>query len=378
MVVRSDAIESDQAVQLLGAGPFPGIEITPSSLHFESEYGESVYEEFIVYSIGTTDLELSDMFVPGSQFVAEGGIPTVLAPGDTTTVRVTYTPEVEGETASDKVWLTTNTNIGYAIVPLEAREGLPCIGLGEASDRGLLDGHTDVDGGTFRLESLATDDEICIDHWYVWSSTESQGVGAGDMDADFGDIYPYGSLSLLPGDSLQFDGGGRTGEAWYCLEQDQYTRPSRDYVFLGARVPEPLLTYMLAEDQEASWAWQDEHPVMIAARGTNFISMPEVGGSAPVTIRALNMGNRSGHVELHKEIPAGYTAAGFSVEPIRTETGADRSTIYVFDTQLYGRLNQGPDEQVLYDRRTALHHHSASSHGTSHPGSINRPSTSRP
>ncbi|MDP2306658.1 MAG: choice-of-anchor D domain-containing protein [Pseudomonadota bacterium] len=349
VVVRSDAVESDQGVQLLGAGLYPGIEITPYSLYFESEYGESAYEDFIVYSIGTTDLELSDMVVQGPQFVAEGGIPTVLAPGETTTVRVTYTPEGEGETASGKVWLTTNTPIGYAIVPLEAREGRPCIGLGEAWDRGLLYGHTEADGGTFGLESLATDDEICIDHWYVWVSTESQDLGAGDMDADFGGIYPAGSLNLLPGEYLQFDGAGPTGEAWYCVEQEQYTRPSRDYVFLGARVPEPLLTYMLAEDQEASWAWQDEHPVMIAARGTNFIGMPGGGGTAPVTIRALNMGSRSGYVELHEAVPAGYTAAGFSVEPIRTETGADQATIYVFDAQLYGWQLQGSSEQVLYD-----------------------------
>ncbi|MES2643325.1 MAG: choice-of-anchor D domain-containing protein [Myxococcota bacterium] len=349
LVVRSDAVASDQVVELIGAGPFPGIVITPSSLYFESELGESVYEDFVVSSIGATDLELSDMTVQGPRFVAEGAIPTVLAPGETTTVRVTYTPEEEGETASGMVWLTTNTPLGYATVPLDAREGRPCIGLGEAWDRRLLAAHTDADHNVFRLESLATDDEICIDHWYVWLSTESQDLGAGDMDADFGGVYPAGSLSLLPGESLPFDGGGRTGEAWYCLEQDQYTLPNKDYVFLGARVPEPLLGYKLAGDQDASWAWQNQHPVMIAARGTNFVGLPGGGGTAPVTIRALNMGSPSGSVELHEAVPAGYSAAGFSVAPLRTEPGADGSTVYVFGAQLYGREPQGTYEQALYD-----------------------------
>ena len=40
-----------------------------------------------------------------------------------------YTPEVAGEHAIGKIWLTTNTAAGFAIVPLDAFWGTPCVGL---------------------------------------------------------------------------------------------------------------------------------------------------------------------------------------------------------------------------------------------------------
>ena len=53
------------------------------------------------------------------------------------------------------------------------------------------------------------------------------------------------------------------------MEQTQLTARSAAYDFLGAYVPEPLLTYMMAEDQDGVWEWMLENPVMIAARGTH-------------------------------------------------------------------------------------------------------------
>jgi len=349
MVVRSDASEPEQVVELLGAGLYPAIDIAPASLYFESEYGESVREDFVVYSIGTADLDISDMYVQGAQFTAEGGLPDLLAPGESATVTVTYTPEVEGETVTGKVWLTTNTPLGYAIVPLEARQHIPCIGLGEAWDRGLLEAYTEFDGVTLHVTNLSDTEEVCIDNWYVWISTESQDLGAGDMDADFGDVYPTGSLTLAPGDYILFDAGAEAGSSWWCMEQYQYTQPNKDYDFLGARVPEPELTNMLAANQDDVWAFQNDHPLMIAARETNFLTVGEGGGSGDVTIRALNMGSEAGDVEIYEEIPAGYTAEGFSIAPSRTEEGADGATVYVFDARLAGREIHGEYEQVGYD-----------------------------
>lgn len=349
MVVRSDASEPEQVVELLGAGLYPAIDIAPASLYFESEYGESVREDFIVYSIGTADLDISDMYVQGAQFTAEGGVPDILAPGESATVTVTYTPEVEGETATGKVWLTTNTPLGYAIVPLEAQPYYPCLGLGEAWDRGLLEAYTEFDGLTLHVGNLSDTEEVCIDNWYVWISTESQDLGAGDMDADFGDVYPTGSLTIAPGDYLQFDAGADGGSSWWCMELYQYTQPNKNYDFIGARVPEPMLTSMLGANQDDVWAFQEDHPVMIAARETNYLSVGEGGGTGEVTIRALNMGSAAGDVEIRETIPAEYTADGFSIAPSRTENGADGATVYVFDARLAAREIHGEYEQVSYD-----------------------------
>ncbi|MDP2313625.1 MAG: choice-of-anchor D domain-containing protein [Pseudomonadota bacterium] len=349
IVVRSDAVEPNQAVDLRGAGTYPGILVTPGSLYFESEYGESVDHEVVVSSIGTSDLDLSELFVQGAQFSAVSGIPDVLPPGETTTISVTYTPEVEGETASGKLWITTNTALGYAIVPLEARQIPPCMGLGEAWDRGLLAGNTEIDGGTFRVENYSADEDVCIDNWYVWIAEESQDLGAGDMDADFGDVYPTGSLTIAPEDYQQFDAGRPAGATWWCMELTQNTQPSKSYVFTGARVPEPLLTYMLAGDQDAVWAWQDLNPVLIAGRTTNFVAMPGGGGSAPVTLRITNMGSMDGTAEVRETIPADYTATGFSQAPVRTEAGEDGATVYVFEVWLDERTITGQYEQTGYD-----------------------------
>ena len=43
-------------------------------------------------------------------------------------------------------------------------------------------------------------------------------------------------------------------------------------------------------------------PVMIASRYTNFISMPEGGSTATVSIRSLNMGSRRGYVEINQSV----------------------------------------------------------------------------
>ncbi|MES2639978.1 MAG: choice-of-anchor D domain-containing protein [Myxococcota bacterium] len=351
MVVRSDAVEPNQVVQLHGAGLYPAIAIVPGSVSFESEYGETVWSEVVVSSVGTADLDLSDMYVDNAQFTAEGAIPAVLPPGDTTVITVSYTPDVEGETAVGKVWLTTNTEAGFAIVPLEGHQGPPCIGLGEAWDRGLLDAHTQASGSTLYVANLSADDDVCIDHWYVWLSTESQDMGAGDMDGDFGDVYPAGSLGIPRESSLTFHYGTRSDTAWWCMELNQSTQPNAYYEFLGARVPEPLLTYMLAEDQDSVWAWEEENPVMIAARGTNYVSMPGGGGSAPVTLRILNMGGKEGTAEVRETLLDGFSASDFSQAPVRTEAGDDGATVYVFEVTLGARSIGGADTQVVYQEQ---------------------------
>ncbi|MDP2310967.1 MAG: choice-of-anchor D domain-containing protein [Pseudomonadota bacterium] len=351
MVVRSDAVEPNQVVALHGAGLYPAIDITPSSVYFKSEYGETVWAEVWVTSVGTAALDLSDMYVEGAPFTAEGDIPLVLPPGDSTMLTVSYTPEVEGEVALGKIWLTTNTELGYAIVPLEGHQGPTCIGLGEAWDRDLLDAHTLASGVTLQVDNLSADDEVCIDNWYIWLSRESQDMGAGDMDADFGDVYPTGSLGIATEASITFNGGADSGASWWCLEHTQYTQPNASYEFTGARVPEPLLSYMFAEDQDAVWAWEEENAVMIAARRTNYVSMPGGGGTAPVTLRVLNMGSQDGTAEVRETLLAGFTATDFSIAPTRTEAGADGATVYVFDVSLGKRTLTGIYEQTIYEEQ---------------------------
>lgn len=349
LVVRSDAVEPELHVPLLGAGLYPAIAVEPSSVSFLSELGETVEEEVVVTSVGTADLVISDMYVEGAWFSAEGGIPVTLAPGESTPLTVRYTPDVEGEDVAGKLWLTTNTAAGFAIVPLDAMYGKPCIGMGEAWDRGLLTAETLFDGLTLEVANLSADEEICVDRWYVYLSSWSQDLGAGDMDADFGDAYPTGSITIPPMSSVQFEASAPSGEAWWCMEQTQYTDRNQAYGFIGAYVPEPLLSSMLEANQLEVWDWMAANAVMIAARGTNYVEVPTGGGSAPITLRVINMGGLGATAEVRESVPAGWTASDFSEAPARTEAGTDGATVYVWDVTLTPRVETPLDVQTTYD-----------------------------
>jgi hypothetical protein len=355
LIARNDGIEPSVIVPLLGAGTYPAILVEPSAVHFTSEYGEPVDEEVLVTSVGTTDLVISSMLVEGVWFSAEGEIPITLAPGESTTLSVQYVPEVEGETAAGKIWLTTNTTLGYAMVPLDATWGLPCIGQGEAWDRGLLDGNTLFDALTLEVSDLSTEEEICVDRWYVWLSDDSQDLGAGDMDADFGDVYPYGSVTIAPEGTTTYGAAATSGNAWWCMEQTQTTDRSKSYEFIGAYVPEPLLSYMLAADQDAVWDWMANNPVMIAARETNYIEVPMAGGSEEVTLRVLNMGGRQGTAEVRESVPAGWTATDFSEPPLRTEEGREGATVYVWEVSLDERIETDTSSPTIYADETVTY-----------------------
>ncbi len=348
LVVESDAVEPFQTVELRGARAYAGLEFSPPEVALYSNLGEPVTEEVVVTSVGTIDLELYDMTVQGGQFTAEGGIPTTLPPGASTTLTVTYTPEVPGETVEGWVWLKTNTPAGYDSVPLVGTQDPECVGLGEAWDRGDLSAIM-RSSSSLEIENHSPDEAICIDRWYVWMSEGSQDLGAGDMNGDESDLYPLGSLEIADEDSLFFDGAGSSGPSWYCMEKTQQTRRMGSYEFLGARVPEPMLSLMRDGDQDASWAWQSANPVMITGRRTNLVELPESGGTETVGFRVINMGSMDGVAEVRETVPAGFSATDFSTVPSLTEAGDDGATVYVFSVSLEAREETGLSEHTIYD-----------------------------
>lgn len=348
LVVESDAAEPLQTVQLTGARSYAWLELSPTELALHSELGEQVTGEVLVTSVGTADLELSGMILQEDAFTAEGELPITLAPGQSTTLTVTYRPETPGETVEGRIWLGTNTEAGQAVVPLVGTQDPGCIGLGEAWDRGDLSAKVNR-GGSLVVESGSADLTICIDRWYVWLSEDSQDLGAGDMNGDDGDIYPLGSLEISESESLSFEAAATGGPAWYCMEETQRTRSGSSYEFIGARVPEPMLTYMRNGDQESSWDWQSSNPVMIAGRRTNLVKMSTAGGVETVGFRVINMGAQEGTVEARETVPDGYSASDFSSPPSRTEAGEDGSTVYIFAFSLEGREETDLYTDTIYD-----------------------------
>ena len=349
LIVQSDAVEPSMRVGLYGAGLFPGIEIDPVSVAFTSVSGESVHEEITLRSVGTADLDLSQMVVQGEEFTVTGEIPLLLAPGEETVLDATWQPLVEGEISSGKIWLTTNTAEGFSVVPLEGEWPAPCMGLGEAWDRGLLDASSMFDGSTLDLINLSSEEEICIDTWYIWRAPSSQDLAAGSMEDQPGELFPSGTLTMAPGTELQFGPGAMSGPSWWCVEHTQYTSPNKAYVFTGARVPEPLYSWMLEGDQDAIWDWMDENPVVLAARQTNYVELPASGGSAEVTIEVLNAGSMASTAEVWETIGEGFSASGFSLDPDHVIDNKNGSISYVFYVDLDARDLTGSSTDTDYD-----------------------------
>jgi hypothetical protein len=352
MVVHNDSVDGAIAVPLLGAGTYPAIAVDPPSLSFQSDYGEPVTQTVTFTSVGTADLLLATSVFQGSWFSGDIALPVTLAPGESTTAEVTYTPDVAGESVAGSLWLSTNTAAGYALVPLAGHDGPVCVGLGEAWDRGLLSAQTDSTGLTFVLENVGADEDICMDRWYVFLSEGSQDLGAGDMENDVGGDYPNGTIVLGPGESVRFGAEVSHDAAWWCLEDTQYTAPNQAYEFLGARVFTPVLEDMTGQDQDAVWSWQDDHPLMLAARGTNYLEVPAAGGSGEVAIRVLNMGSQRGTADVVETIPVGFAAADFSETPAREDHNGDGSTSYTFSVTLDARVKTGLYEDSIYDEHT--------------------------
>ncbi len=351
--VHSDAVVPDVAVALRGAGHYPALSVIPAALTLVSSYGESVDGVVTAWNVGTADLVIASTSLRGEAFTVSGDafgeVDLTLVPGASTDLAVTYTP-IEGEDVSTgELWFSTNAQPESAMVPLTGQLGPVCIGLGEAWDRGLLRARTTAFSSNFQLKNEGEDD-ICVDHWYIWRSTGSQDLGAGDMAGDFGGEYPAGTLGVAAGGHLSFDGASVRGESWWCVEQTQYTQAWQDYTFTGARVPEPLLTYMLAADQDAVWGWMEDHPVMIGGRVTNYAEIGRGGGTVVVTLEVVNMGGQAGAAELREPLPAGWAVS--DAGGARQEPTTDGGTMLVFEASLAARTLTDAYVDTIYDRQT--------------------------
>lgn len=347
--VVSNATEARVTVPLVGGGLVPMIQVDPGSVSLVSDGGETVSMDVHVQSVGSADLSLFEMVLVGGQFSAEADIPATLAPGADLWITVTYRPLDEGETVTGDLWLTTNTAAGSVVVPLLGQNGVPCMGLGEAWDRGVIDITTDSTGGVIVLDSGSPDTDLCIDQWYIVRSEGSQDAGVGDPNYDVGAPYPLGTLLVAPGDDLDYRYSDDNDAAWWCVEQTQYTQPYQSYTFTGARVPDPLLDRMLEGDQDAVWDWQNDNPVMVVGRDISFVEIPRGGGSASMSVRVVNMGSRDGSAEVWETVPPGMSAVDFSRDPVDSVVNGDGSTSYRFDIALGARTITGSYEDTIYE-----------------------------
>lgn len=210
-----------------------------------------------------------------------------------------------------------------------------CMGLGEAWDRGFLHIQTDGSAGSLLVESSATED-VCVDAWYIALSEESQDAAFGDPAYNTSAPYPEGTQTVPAADLLAFGYAAPSATAWWCVEETQYTQPWKEYSFTGAYVPDAVLGFMLAGNQDAIWGYQDQNPLLIVGRGRNHLEATD-GESVTVSFNARNLGSRPGSGTLWETVPAGFTATDFSSVPDAERANSDGSTSYGFDISVDAR-----------------------------------------
>ncbi len=345
LTVRSDAVQPTVVVPLSGAADLPAITVSPPSLGFLSAAAEQT-EDVVVSSVGTQEA-LIDIWALSGPFTGEGeALPLTLPPGASTTISVTWDPADGGGTGA--LSIASNTPSSPTVVPIDATVAEPCVGLGEAIDRGLVRATTDAD---FQL-ALINDDAttaVCVDDWYVYLSPESQDYAAGDQD--YAALpYPLGTTRINPWGSVTYANYGPR-EGFFCVERPQWSKPEVPYSFTGGRVPAPLREWMIgggAEEQEAIWTYQDQNPVIVAGRHTNWASVGAEGGVVPVVVRALNLGDRSGEVELREAVPAGWGVHDVDPPATRIEARDDGGQVIVWEAQVPQRSFAGAAEDVSF------------------------------
>ncbi|MEC7988267.1 MAG: choice-of-anchor D domain-containing protein, partial [Myxococcota bacterium] len=346
--IASNASNPEISVILRGSGMYPAISIAPGSVSLSSEHGESVTTDVLVKSVGSAPLELYEYWLMADDFEVSTDIPTTLMPGEETVITVTYHPDNDELTDHGQLWISSNTEVETSLVPLQGNMAPLCLGLGEAWDRGSLAIHSDVNGDIIYTHlGDEGDKDICIDQWYILISEESQDAGVGDPYFDPGGEYPYGSITLEPGDIFHHQYARPDTPTWWCMEQTQYTAPTHRWEFPGARVPQPLLSFMFAQDQQGVWDWMAQNPVVAVGRYNHFIE-PETGNNE-VRMRIINMGHQATTATIKETVPVAFTASNFSVAPSSTSMLEDGAVTYVFSLELDASILTDPGFHTLYD-----------------------------
>ncbi|HJN73122.1 MAG TPA: choice-of-anchor D domain-containing protein [Myxococcota bacterium] len=345
IAISSDALEPRMEVGLWGGAIVPALAIEPAAVSMNSYDGEEVREIVTLSSVGTATLELTSMLVLGDPyFEVEGDIPLSLEPGESAELEILWTPSGD-EYDQTEIWLTDNTPLGSALIPVEGIMVPPCIGLAEAWEVGTLHASTSA-LGSMRLKNIGAEDDICVDRWTVWISTETQDMGLGDPYFDPGQVYPSGSITLPPGATEVFNYGSVSGDAWYCIEQTQVTVPTSNWDFFGARVPSVLLSEMIAGDQDSLWEYLGTNPTFAVGRNTNVVQPDDI-----VELRFLNLGRRVGTVEVSETLPEGWDASNWSQLPTREESHEDGTTFY-FELEMAAAVDTPDSQATIYDDRT--------------------------
>src|SRR5690606_10775226 len=111
LAITDNAAGSPHSVALSGTGTAPAFDISPASVNFGSQLVgvESDPRTLTITNTGTAELVVSGLSLTGNhaaefKYVPAGALPITLAPGNSTTIDLTFTPSIIGaRTASLRI-----------------------------------------------------------------------------------------------------------------------------------------------------------------------------------------------------------------------------------------------------------------------------------
>jgi hypothetical protein len=349
IVVRSDAENAFEVVELTGTGLFPQLTLEPSSLEMEAYEGGIAEATLLARNTGAAPLNLKGQILQGSEaFTVSAEIPVTLAPGEAAPFAVTFTPPSHSKPHTARLWIASDDPSGDDVAELLGTVHPLCLGPGEAWERGILDIRYQLSEGLV-LENASPWARICIDDWYFYISEGTQDAGAGDPYFEPEDVYGYGGSRVVePLSSLVFEYGGVEDPAWWCVEETQVTQDAELFSFNGARVPEPLLGHMVLDrDNDAVWAAMRSNPVMAVGKRPGWVSVSE-GIPFDVRIEVTNLGRVEGTALVYETIPSGYTLSDVSPPPIE-HVDTEDATYLTFSVALEAAVDTPQPEPTIYD-----------------------------
>lgn len=357
LIIQSDALNPTIEVPLSGAMLAPAIVVTPSPAVFEADDSSLVTVDLLIENVGTAPLDLTREFIrdSGHFSIVSSPIPSTVEVGEAAVMTLGYAPDGDLIDDSGELWIESSAPSSPTLVPLIGTQPPPCIGLSEAWGRGMLDLYS-LSGSQITVENISEDYDICIDRWYVYMGVETQDAIGGDPYYDPGADYPMGTITLAPGEDVDFSYAQSAVPAWWCIEQTQITAQTYNFTFIGARAPEPLLSRALAggfDPQQEIWDYQVDNPVVIVGRNVHYAELIRASAderSVGAELTLLNIGEKDVNTTVYETIPDGFIAAGFSQEPTSTVSNADGSTTYGFAVSLDGRIiDEDINVHTIYD-----------------------------
>lgn len=240
---------------------------------------------------------------------------------------------------------------------------VPCLGLAEAVDRGVVSIRA-IEDGEVEIRNTGEDYDVCLEEWVIVRSPGSQDAILGQEPR----------VVLRPGQVQRIgyavDVFGDVGdEAWWCVEERQMIASGVRYVYNGSLAPDLLFNWVRdrtdanfngredhaeitpqnrIQSQENIWTAEEQHPIFLVGRARSLHRFEDPLDTEVVNVEVINLGQVAGSTQVYEIIPEGFSVSSVS-PPAELTSEPNGDTLMKWDVTLAGAISI-EDAQAQYDR----------------------------